>query len=183
MGLGPLNIVEVWKEVRGELSGATLSELDLSRVLLNGTLCSRFFKSDYLAANFDGSLLHEMSIFPRGHSSFMYSAMYSGDGEKTLSASGEFGETIKEWDVESGQCLKTYKGDLKAEEYPGGTSEKIEIDRDKIIMIYDKTGAPIHTIINIPGLFIQGCSFKNLHPDSDLSEESKNLMRQYGAED
>jgi hypothetical protein len=27
----------------------------------------------------------------------------------------------------------------------------------------------------------EGCSFKNLHPDSDLSEESKNRLRQYGA--
>jgi hypothetical protein len=48
-------------------------------------------------------------------------------------------------------------------------------------MISGKTGAPLRTFLNIPGLFIQGCSFKNLHPDSDLSEESKNRLRQYGA--
>ncbi|NIM18289.1 MAG: hypothetical protein GTO45_40445 [Candidatus Aminicenantes bacterium] len=49
-------------------------------------------------------------------------------------------------------------------------------------MIDRETEEPLRTFINIPGLFIQGCSFKNLHPDSDLSAESKNLMRQYGAE-
>jgi hypothetical protein len=43
VGFAPWNIIEVWKEARGELSGTDLSELDLSRVLLNGTLCSRFF--------------------------------------------------------------------------------------------------------------------------------------------
>jgi hypothetical protein len=221
VGFGPWNIVEVWKEVRGELSGADISKLDLSRVVLNSTHCSRFYKSDYLAANFDGSLLHEMSIFPRGHSGRIYSAVYSGDGKKILSASADqtikewdvasgqclktftgheadvtsalysgdgekilfvsYDKTIKECDVESGQCLKTYEGDLNAEENHGGTGEKLKILGDKIEMISGETGAPIRTFINIPGLFIQGCSFKNLHPDSDLSEESKNLMRQYGA--
>ncbi|MCP5102717.1 MAG: hypothetical protein GY950_05040, partial [bacterium] len=101
VGFGLWNIVEVWKEVRGELSGAELSELDLSRVVLNGTYCSRFFKSDYLAASFDGSLLHEMNIFPWGHSGGISSVVYSGDGKKILSASTD--KTIKEWDVASGQ--------------------------------------------------------------------------------
>lgn len=96
VGFGPMNIVEVWREVRGELSGAELSDLDLSRVLLNGTRCSRFFKSDYLAANFDRSLLYEMSIFPQGHSSHIYSVVYSVDGKKIVSVSGD--NTIQEWD-------------------------------------------------------------------------------------
>jgi WD40 repeat protein len=109
--------------------------------------------------------------------------VYSGDGKKILSTSWD--HTIKEWDVESGQCLRTYKGNYadfnKAGENPGGTGEELYTDGNKIGMISGKTGEPIRTFINIPGLFIQGCSFKNLHPDSDLSEKSKNLMRQYGA--
>ncbi|MCP5050999.1 MAG: hypothetical protein GY940_27795 [bacterium] len=56
-----------------------------------------------------------------------------------------------------------------------GQSKKLQSGDDLI-------DAPIRTFTNIPGLFIHGCSFKNLHPDSDLSEESKKLMRQYGAE-
>jgi hypothetical protein len=84
--------------------------------------------------------------------------------------------------VASGQCLKTYEGNLKAEENSGGTGEILRTRGNKIEMIDGKTFATIRTFINIPGLFIQGCSFKNLHPDSDLSEESMKVMRQYGAE-
>ncbi len=108
VGFGPWNVVEVWKEVRGELSGSELSELDLSGVVLNGVRCSRFYKSDYLAARFDGSLLHETNLFPQGHTKRINSAVYSPDGKKILSASDD--HTIKEWDVESGQCLKTFTG-------------------------------------------------------------------------
>jgi WD40 repeat protein len=119
-----------------------------------------------------------------GHKSFVSSAHYSEDGKKILSASWSLDNIIKEWDVESGQCLKTYKGtyaDLKPEENPEGNGEKLQICGNKIEIRDGNTFPPIRTFINIPGLFIQGCSFKNLHPDSDLSEESKNLMRQYGA--
>jgi hypothetical protein len=211
VGFGPWNIVEVWKEVRGELSGTELSNLDLSRVVLNGTHCSRFYKSDYLPAHFDGSLLHEMSIFSLGHSDIINSVVYSGDGKKILSASDD--QTIKEWNVESGLCLKTFTGHgntVNSALYSGDGKKILSASWDKTIkewdvasgqclktykanpgvikprskeieMIDGKTGAPIRTIINIPGLFIQGCSFKNLHPDSDLSEESKKVMRQYGA--
>ncbi|HLP60538.1 MAG TPA: WD40 repeat domain-containing protein, partial [Candidatus Deferrimicrobium sp.] len=108
VGFGPCNIVEVWKEVRGELSGAELSKLDLSRVELNSVHCSRFFRSYYLAARFDDSLLQKMSLFPRDHSNWVNSAVYSTDGKKILTASWDI--TIKEWDVKSGQCLKTFTG-------------------------------------------------------------------------
>jgi WD40 repeat protein len=130
VGFGPWNIVEVWKEGRGELSGAGLSELDLSRVVLNGALCSRFYKSDYLAVDFDGSLLHEMSIFPQGHPAEIYSAVYSGDGKKILSASRD--KTIKEWDVESRQCLKTFTG----HKY-GLNSSHYSVDGQKILSAFD----------------------------------------------
>jgi WD40 repeat protein len=138
MGFGPWNIVEVWKEVRGDLSGAELSVLDLSRVVLNGTHCSRFFRCDYLAAYFDGSLLNEMSIFPRGHSRGINSAHYSGDGKKILSASND--KTIKEWDVESGQCLKTFTDheDHVTSAYYSGDGKKIlSSSEDKTIKEWD----------------------------------------------
>jgi hypothetical protein len=266
VGFAPWNVVEVWKEVRGELSGADLSGLDLSRVVLNGMMCSRFFENKYLAARFDGSLVHEKNLYPRSHSdnikiivysndgekilsasndrtikewnvvsgrcirifyghsgivtSVCYSgddkkihsasvdrtikewnvesgqcvgtfkghtdmvtdAVYSGDGKKILSASGD--NTIKEWDVESGQCVKTTKGasaDLVIEENPGCVGYRLKRIGDKIQIISHETGELLQTIINIPGLIIYGCSFENLHLDSDLSDESKYLLRMYGA--
>jgi hypothetical protein len=228
VGFGVWNVVETWKELRGELSGADLSHLDLSKVVLNGTVCSRFYKDTYLSASFDGSLLHERTIFPQGHSESIYSAVYSNDGKKILSASWdgtikewdlETGQciktlerhspsvnsavyskdgkrilsaskdgTIKEWDLETGQCLNTYKGDssmLTNEEKPTGNGKRLFFDGNKIEIV-DFTTLRVHRtfidIINLPGMFIQGCSFKDLHPDCDLSKESKNLMQQYGAQ-
>jgi WD40 repeat protein len=53
---------------------------------------------------------------------------------------------------------------------------------DGKILIRDlKTTEITKTIKNFPGLFIQNCSFKNLHPDSDLSLEMKEALFQYGA--
>jgi WD40 repeat protein len=43
------------------------------------------------------------------------------------------------------------------------------------------SGESLATIINVPGLLVAGCSFINLHPKSQLSEEAMNIMLQYGA--
>jgi len=101
------NILESWKQVRGEWSGLNLSQLDFSRALINGTICSRLYKKKYLAALFDESLIPSKSLFPEGHYLAASSAVYSLGGQKILSASWD--QTIKEWDVASGTCLRTYK--------------------------------------------------------------------------
>jgi len=108
IGFAVWNIIETWKNVRGELSDGDLSRLDLSGVELNGIICSRFYKSIYLTATFDGALLHEKNILPQGHSDVVNSVLYSPNGKKFLSASDD--KTIKEWDMETGECLKTFKG-------------------------------------------------------------------------
>jgi WD40 repeat protein len=40
----------------------------------------------------------------------------------------------------------------------------------------------IYTFRNVPGLEVLGCDFRNLHPDSKLSDEDKQLLWEYGAE-
>ena len=102
------NIVTIWIEVRGELSGADLSNLDLSRIALNGVRCSRFYEGRnlvYLAAVFDGARIHEKKLLSQGHTLLVWNADYSPDGKKILSASKD--GTIKEWDAKTGECLKT----------------------------------------------------------------------------
>jgi len=170
IGVAVWNILTIWIETRGELSGVDLSNLDLSRIVLNGVVCSRFYKDHYLAARFEGSLILEKNIFPMGHTNLITGIDYSKDGKKILSSSAD--QTIKEWDVASGQCLKTYEGILKNPKHP--------VDNKKPL-IANQMRKTIKTSTLIPGLFIQGCSFKNLHPDSDLSPESIEILRQYGA--
>jgi WD40 repeat protein len=108
MGFAVWNIVETWKEVRGELSGADLSGLDLGKVCLNGVVCSRYYKGKYVSAVFNESLLHEFNLFPQGHLSKVSSAVYSNDGKRILSASWD--NSIREWDTATGQCLRTLRG-------------------------------------------------------------------------
>lgn len=43
-----------------------------------------------------------------------------------------------------------------------------------------KTGECLMTLPNVAGLIIQGCDFRELHPDSHFSEEEIALLRQYG---
>lgn len=70
VGFAVCNIVTIWNEVRGKLSGADLSNLDLSFVPLNGVICSRFYEDrylQYLAAVFARSRVHEKNLMPQGH--------------------------------------------------------------------------------------------------------------------
>jgi hypothetical protein len=60
------NILEIWKQLRGEWSGLNLSRLDFSKELINGMVCSRLYKKTYLAARFDESLIPTKSFFPQG---------------------------------------------------------------------------------------------------------------------
>jgi hypothetical protein len=222
VGYAMWNIVETWKEVRGELSGADLRELDLSGVGLNGVKCNRFYEANYLCAIFDGSRVDERNIFPQGHFTLVTGAVYSRDGKKILSASldgikewnaatGQYlkdfhgqsvsiesayspdGQkilsisddgTIREWDASTGRCLKIYKGD--ASEIDKYIQEKEVQDLHwvfgaEVNIVNCETYRMKMKLRSIPGLFIQGCSFKNLHPQSNLSDKSRALLKQYGA--
>jgi hypothetical protein len=142
----------------------------------------QFFGDKYLAARFDRSLVHEMCLFPREDTNMINSAVYSGDGKQILFASWD--NIIKEWDVESGQCVKTFNTffrDIEIEENSCHTGKILKNGWNKIKIKSRETGKTLRTLINIPGLFFQGCSFENLHPDSDLSNECKDLPRMYGA--
>ncbi|NIM13132.1 MAG: NACHT domain-containing protein, partial [Candidatus Aminicenantes bacterium] len=151
VGYAVWNIVTIWKEVRGELSGADLSNLDLSHLTLNGVMCSRFYEERnlvYLAAVFDGSRVHEKNLLSQGHTKGVNRAVYSPDGKKILSVSID--HTIKKWDTGTGQCLQTMVGHssyvTNAAYSPDG--EKIlSTSDDKTIKEWDaKTGVCLKTL-------------------------------------
>jgi len=143
------NIVTIWKEVRGELSGADLSDIDLSRLTLNGVKCSRYYEDRYLAAVFDGSRVHEKNLLPQGHSIGVRSVMYSPDGKKILSASDD--KTIKEWDEGTGQCMKTLAGHsdwVSMATYSPDGKKILSTSGDKTIKEWDAgTGACEKTMV------------------------------------
>ncbi|MGE5341093.1 MAG: NACHT domain-containing protein [Candidatus Omnitrophota bacterium] len=223
IGYAVWNIVEVWKQVRGELSEADLTCLDLSQVSLNGVRCSHYYYNGrYLAANFEGARVHETNVLPQGHTHWVTSAVYRSDGKRILSASHDqtikewdaqtgqclrtlsghrsivssavyrsdgkcilsasWDDRIKEWDAQTGQCLKTYKeGDVL--NLPGYESNEINSrlkwDGNKIIVPSRSGKRPKLEIINMPGLWIQGCSFEYLEHESLWTDEGLKIMKQY----
>lgn len=104
LGFTVWNLLSIWKEQRGELSGADLSSLDFRRFSLNGLRMSR----PGLAARLSGGILPRESLFPTGHSSWVMSVAISPDGQKILSGSQD--RTIKMWEAQTGRLLLTLEG-------------------------------------------------------------------------
>lgn len=86
-----------------DLSYVDYSFLDLSKVSLNDII----FSNKQNKAMFEGAILSSNSFLKSGHLGQVRSAVYSKDGKKVLSAGDN---TIKEWDVMSGQCIMTFYG-------------------------------------------------------------------------
>lgn len=100
------NIVDIWKVARGELSGVDLTKLNLKGYIFNNVICGRRGSSGYISARFDDSKLDLTSFIPQGHYQWVYSAVYNKDNSRFLSSSRD--GTVKEWNIESGECIYTY---------------------------------------------------------------------------
>jgi WD40 repeat protein len=107
VGLAVWNIVETWKDFRGDLSGMDLSNLDLSKAFLHGVNCGRFFKNKYMGTLFDGSLITEETFLPERHIGNIKSLALSNDGERFLACSLKL---VAEHDIETGRCLVKFSG-------------------------------------------------------------------------
>jgi len=142
------NIVTIWKEVRGELTGEDLSYLDLTGIGLNGVVCNRFNGEKYLTTIFDGAKISENNVLPQGHTYFINNVIYNRDGKKILSASGD--NTIKEWDSSTGECLKTlvgHTGFVTSAIYSSDEKKILSGSYDGMIKEWDAvTGKCINTI-------------------------------------
>jgi len=122
-----------------------------------------------------------------GHSSVVALAVYSLDGKKILSSSED--GTIKEWDAAIGQCLKTieYKhphnpdlSELNASVI-AVANNRLRTDGNIIYVPSEYGKGKEMKLINIPGLWIQGCSFKNLEKGSQWTDEGLKILKQYHA--
>ncbi len=122
-----------------------------------------------------------------GHTKIVWSAVYSSAGDKIVSRSQD--GTVKEWDTATGKCLKTFRieDDPDLFEYHSKNmlnrelQTRLQTSDNKIYLPTSTRNKENRILINIPGLWIQGCSFKNLEKNSQWSEEALKKMKQYGA--
>ena len=138
------NVLETWRRCRDDrIIGENLTNLDLSRVPLNGVV----FYNHRNITDFSGSKISDATLLAQGHSNIINSAIYSPDGQKILSASDD--NTIKEWDQETGECLRTFKGHLSGVTmaiYSPDSQKILSVSKSGIIKEWDReTGACIHT--------------------------------------
>lgn len=103
-----LNILELMKEKREDLSDTDLSYLDLRHIVLNNVrLGHGKIKGRVSGASLKGSRLRAYTFLPHGHSDLITSISYSPDGTRFISSSKD--KTIKEWDATTGECINIYK--------------------------------------------------------------------------
>lgn len=118
----------------------------------------------------------------QGHTHYVTSAVYEPGGARVLTAS--YDRTAKVWDATTGECLLTLKGHTR--EVNGATfrpdgARILTASHDHTVKVWDaETGNCLMTLFNIPGLYIQGCDFRNLDPKSPLSNRVIEDLRSYG---
>ncbi len=118
-----------------------------------------------------------------GHTDRISNAVYHPAGTRMISSAKD--KTIREWNTESGECIRIFTGHsagVTAVTYSPDGKFFFSASSDGTWKQWDtESGECIRTFRNIPGLLIQGTDMRNLHPDSEIPEEEKNLLRQYGA--
>ncbi len=118
----------------------------------------------------------------QGHSYWVSSTAFSPDGDRILTGSSD--QTAKVWDAYTGKCILTLQGHtspVRSTVFSPDGSRLLTGSHDRTAKIWDaQTGECRMTLPNIPGLLVQGCDFRGLHPKSGLQEEEVALLRQYG---
>lgn len=117
------------------------------------------------------------------HSDWVNSAIYNANGNVVLSASND--GTVKKWNIKNQNSIKTSKkcgSWLNCAIYKSDENHVLFVSGDGIITEWNLLTNKYRKIYeNIPGLIINGCTFRNLHPRSELSDELKEVLKIYGA--
>lgn len=124
----------------------------------------------------------ECILILRNNSSRFDDATISPGGKNILTGSSDCTANI--WNISSGKCQLSLEGHsdrVWSVSFSPNGQLILTGSMDNTIRIWDvKSGKCEEKLSNIPGLLIQGCDFRNLHPDSQLSDEAIALLRQYG---
>ena len=144
LGFTVWNLLTLWKEQRGELSGADLRQLNFHGFSINSLCASR----PGLSADLSGSLLKADNLFHQGHSQKINCVAFSPDGCHIVSGSND--HTAKVWDNRTGQCLLTLNGHsegIRSVAYSPDGTRIATGSADKSVKVWDaQTGIPVFEI-------------------------------------
>jgi hypothetical protein len=123
----------------------------------------------------------------RGHAFGVEDATYNADGSKIFSR--DFGHNFCIWSVETGERLEVVDDEEKKKQLYAEMQLLISAAarpfsikcRHAEITVKDAASQPVLSFVNVSGLFVQGCDFRNVHPASTFSDAVRKNLRSYGA--
>jgi WD40 repeat protein len=124
----------------------------------------------------------------RGHGYGVEDATYNADGTQIFSR--DFRHNFRIWSAATGDCLEIVEDEAKKKRLhtemelliTAAASKSFNIKcRYAEITVKDSTTQPVLTFVNVSGLFVQGCDFRNANPASNFSEAVRKNLRSYGA--
>lgn len=120
------NIINTYASARGEISGVHFDKLDLRGCNIHGITCSKKGKTETLFATFNGCKLNSSFLEPKEHLDIIQEIVYVDNFCLTVDSYS----CVKEWDVISGNQIKTFNtsGEYDSDEH--ATTGFIRISND-----------------------------------------------------
>lgn len=123
----------------------------------------------------------------RGHGYGVEDAVYNADGTQIFSR--DFGHHFRIWSVATGDCLEIVDDEVKKKQLHldmqlliTSAAKPFNIKcRYAEITVKDAAAKPVLSFVNVSGLLVQGCDFRNVDPASNFSEAVRKNLRSYGA--
>lgn len=123
----------------------------------------------------------------KGHSLGVEDAVYSADGTQIFSR--DFGHNFRIWSVATGDCLEIVDDETKKKQLQSDMQLLITEAAKPFnikckyaeITVKDAASKPVLSFVNVSGLLVQGCDFRNVDPASNFSEAVRKSLRSYGA--
>ncbi|HWV31993.1 MAG TPA: caspase family protein [Dyadobacter sp.] len=119
----------------------------------------------------------------KGHSLGVEDAVYSADGTQI------FSHNFRIWSVATGDCLEIVDDETKKKQLQSDMQLLITEAAKPFnikckyaeITVKDAASKPVLSFVNVSGLLVQGCDFRNVDPASNFSEAVRKSLRSYGA--
>lgn len=123
----------------------------------------------------------------KGHAYGVEDAVYNADGTQIFSR--DFGHNFRIWSVATGECLEIVDDEAQKKQLHSDMQLLITAAvkpfnikcRYAEITVKDSAAKPVLSFVNVSGLLVQGCDFRNVDPASNFSEAVRKNLRSYGA--